>query len=68
MSSVIDFINHISEAADIIRDIVEAIAYLHSKGIAHRDIKVSNSLCVALQTMHSIALQLHCCKITFLNI
>ena len=32
---------YIVEAATIMKDIVDAVAYLHSQGIAHRDVKVS---------------------------
>merc|ERR1719431_1844172 len=35
-----------SEASSIIRDLAEAIRHLHTRGIAHRDIKPDNVLCV----------------------
>lgn len=34
------------EAADTIRPIVDAIRYCHSMGIAHRDLKVQQLICV----------------------
>jgi len=34
------------EASSIIRDLAEAIKHLHTRGIAHRDIKPDNVLCV----------------------
>uniref|UniRef100_A0A6T6D850 Protein kinase domain-containing protein n=1 Tax=Compsopogon caeruleus TaxID=31354 RepID=A0A6T6D850_9RHOD len=39
--------NHFSEkiAVDIIRDILEAVAYIHEKNIVHRDLKPENILC-----------------------
>lgn len=42
------FVDLVVEAAAIVRDIVEAIAFLHQNEIAHRDLKVGwtvNALC-----------------------
>lgn len=33
------------EASEIVRDIAEALKFLHHKGIAHRDLKPENILC-----------------------
>jgi len=35
------------DAAKITREILEAVSYLHSKGIAHRDLKPENLLCAS---------------------
>jgi len=42
-----------TQARQIFRQIVEAIAFLHDKGIAHRDLKPENILVVTPNTHHS---------------
>jgi len=41
------------DAANIIRQIVEGVAYLHSNGICHRDLKPENLLCSGIEEKDS---------------
>ena len=41
-----------TEAARIMREIVSAVAYIHNKGIIHRDLKATNIL-IDESTVHS---------------
>jgi len=45
-----------AEASAIIRDLAQAIKFLHNKGIAHRDIKPDNVLCVNSDSPCSVKL------------
>merc|ERR1712244_145020 len=45
-----------SEASTIVRNLAEAIQFLHSRGIAHRDIKPDNVLCISQQETEQVKL------------
>ena len=45
-----------SEASAIVRNLAEAIQFLHSRGIAHRDVKPDNVLCISQQETEQVKL------------
>merc|ERR1719229_1619385 len=45
-----------SEASTIVRNLAEAIQFLHSRGIAHRDVKPDNVLCVSSDQTEEVKL------------
>merc|ERR1711944_58449 len=45
-----------SEASTIVRNLAEAVQFLHSRGIAHRDIKPDNVLCISTDQTEEVKL------------
>ena len=42
------------EASQIIRGIIDAVAYIHERGIIHRDLKLANVLIDDIEDLRSI--------------
>ena len=44
------------EASSIVRNLAQALSFLHSRGIAHRDVKPDNVLCASLEDTENVKL------------